>query len=413
MDSAGPATLAVLVKRFPRHSETFIVGEFLELRRQGLPVRLIAVMDPHESWSQPETDALVGEVAYLRRGSWWRSVPVMARTAARHPRGTRAALAWALRQGSVASWRRLGEGLLLVDRLREHGGQVHLHAHFANVPAADAYVAHLIAGVPFSFTAHAKDLYTTPRRFLAERAAAATFVATCTAANGRYLTDHVGVRPDHLWVCPHGVDVARFSTIARAPAPGSILSIGRLVPKKGFEVLIDACRLLADRGVPFSCRIIGDGPQRDALQERIRALDLGSVVRLDAGRPQPGVLRALGEAEVFALAPVVQPDGDRDGIPNVILEAMSAGLPVVSTDVSGIPEVIDDGETGILVGSDDPVALAHALQRVLADPDLRRSLGAAASRFAVEHIDLAACVRPLAARFRGALAVAGGDGARS
>src|SRR5205814_9766248 len=153
--------------------------------------------------------------------------------------------AW--RRGNARAWRRLREAVVLADALDEGGDDrtaappVHLHAHFAHAPAASAYVAHLITSVPFSFTAHAKDLYTTRIEHLTERARAAEFVITCTEANGRYLAEVVGVDRSRLLVCRHGVDLDRFSGMTRRPVPGRILSVGRLVPKKGFDVLIEAC----------------------------------------------------------------------------------------------------------------------------------------------------------------------------
>lgn len=397
--------VVMLVKRFPRRSETFILNEVLELRRQGIPLRLIAIMDPLESWAQPEAEALRHEVVYLRSGPWASSVLRLIRVVRRHPRGALTAALWALHRWEMARWRRVAEGLLLVDVL-DCEGSVHLHAHFANGPAAVAFVAHLVAGVPFSFTAHAKDLYTSNVNSLAERSAAASFVATCTGANGDYLRNVVGVDPKKVKVFPHGIALSRFATVPRRPQPGRIVSIGRLVPKKGFSVLVKACRLLTNRGVSVDCVIVGDGPLRSELKGQIVNLGLSGRVRLEPGRPQAELLDLLGSAEVFALAPTIQADGDRDGIPNVLLEAMAAGLPVVSTDISGIPEVLTDRRTGRLVPPEDPEALADALQTLLGDPIRRQSLGDAAQAHAWATFGLETRVRPLAASFKNSLLAA-------
>jgi glycosyltransferase involved in cell wall biosynthesis len=286
-------------------------------------------------------------------------------------------------------------------------GEVHIHAHFAHDPTAAAYLAHRMAGVPFSFTAHAKDLYTTPVAQLREQARAATFVATCTEANRRYLEQVVGVAPDRVRMCRHGVDLDRFGTIQRRPVPGRILAIGRLVPKKGFDVLIRACRLLADKGVSFDCRIIGNGPLRDELVGLTREVRLSEQVHIQPGGPQIELLEAYAEAELFVLAPLVQANGDRDGMPNVIQEALAAGIPVVTSAISGIPEVVRDGINGRLVEPGDPAALADALEELLGNPDLRAGLGHAAANLAADELELSSCVQPLAEEFRLALARAG------
>jgi glycosyltransferase involved in cell wall biosynthesis len=395
--------LAVLVKRFPRLSETFVLNEFLELRRQGLSVRLYAVMDPSETAVQPEAAALRHEVGYLRPGSWLAMVPGMAGAAWRHRIGLPAVVRLLLSRRSLATLRHCGKALVLVDEL-DRIGAVHLHAHFAHGPAAVAYLAHLVSGIPFSFTAHANDLYTTPVGYIAQRSAAATFVATCTGANRTYLEDTVGADPAKVVVCRHGVDLERFSAVQRNPVPGRLLSIGRLVPKKGFDVLIRACRILADRGVAFECRIIGSGPQRDDLRALVASHGMADTVVLGPSRPQTELLVEYGQAEVFVLCPSVMGDGDRDGIPNVILEAMAVGVPVVATAISGIPEIIEDGRTGCLGPPGDPLAVADMLERLLGDPLARETLSSAGRAFASEHLDLASSVRPLAGRFADLLA---------
>jgi glycosyltransferase involved in cell wall biosynthesis len=291
---------------------------------------------------------------------------------------------------------------VLVDHL-DRENLVHLHAHFAHGPSAIAHLAHLISDVPYSFTAHAKDLYTTPVDYVALRSDAARFVVTCTEANARFLRDVVGADPAKLIVSRHGVDLGRFAGSARDPRPDRILSVGRLVPKKGFDTLIAACGVLARRGVDFDCLIVGDGPRRDALEALIRDLGLGGRVRLEAARPQPALVREYEQAALFVLSCVVLDDGDRDGIPNVILEAMAAGVPVVATAVSGIPEVVADGETGRLVPPGDAAALADVLASLLDDPDEGRRLAAAARNRAAIAFDLATCVAPLADAFSGRL----------
>jgi glycosyltransferase involved in cell wall biosynthesis len=368
--------IAILVKRFPRLSETFILNEFLELRRQGLPVDLYSIMDPQESRSQPEALALVPEVTYLDTGAFWRNVPPAARTAWRHPWGSLRAAAWVLTRHSRAAVRNYVHALVLVDLL-SRSGPAHLHAHFLHSPAAIAFIARKVSGQSYSLTGHAKDIYTTLPENLVMRCRGAEFVTTCTAANRDYLVDVTGLNPSAVRVCRHGVDVARFAEAGRNPQPGRIVSIGRLVPKKGFDVLISACGLLRRRGVAFELRIIGGGDLRNDLLALADDEGVADSVRFVGAVSQGEVVWELAAAEVFALAPVVLADGDRDGIPNVLLEAMAVGLPVVASAVSGIPEVVIDGVSGRLVAQRRPDLLADVLTELLADRSQRERLGAA------------------------------------
>jgi glycosyltransferase involved in cell wall biosynthesis len=258
-----------------------------------------------------------------------------------------------------------------------------LHAHFAHNPTSLARYASQMTGIPFSFTAHAKDLYLTRPESLINKAELASFITTCTGFNARYLCDILPPESARkVNVVYHGVDTHRF-------CPGrhegdrftpALLSVGRLVPKKGFACLIEAARLLHDESIPFRLDIYGSGPLKDDLQRQIDRAGLAGQIQLRGATTQDELLAAYATADIFVLAPQVTVDGDRDGIPNVLLEAMACGLPVVSTDISGIPEVIADGVNGRLVPSADPRALAMALRGLLASGDDRRSFGEEARR---------------------------------
>ena len=384
----------VLVKRFPRLSETFILNEFLQLRRDGLPVELVAIMDPHERHSQPEALALVGEVTYLQTGRLRDELPAAVRTARRHPWGTLRAAGWTLTRHTRAAARNLVHALVLLDRLAD-GPPAHLHAHFLHSPAALAYIAAKVNGQPYSLTGHAKDIYTTLPRNVRMRCARARFVTTCTEANRTHLVVELGLPPDLVHVCRHGIDTARFALPTRTPQPGRILTVGRLVPKKGFDVLIRACGELTRRGYAVELVILGGGDLKDELIEASLHEDIADRVHLLGARPQQEVIDQLGTAQLFALAPRVLPDGDRDGVPNVLLEAMAAGLPVVSTAVSGIPEVITDGVTGRLVPPDRADLLADVLAELLGDAQLRARLGEAARHQVCEQASWPNAVQPL------------------
>ena len=388
--------IVVLVKRFPRLSETFILNEFLELRRQGLPVDLFAIMDPHEDRSQPEALALVPEVTYLQAGRLWDELPAVARTARRYPLGTLQAAWWTLTRRTIAAARNFLHALILVDRLAD-GPPAHLHAHFLHSPAALAFLARKISGQPYSLTGHAKDIYTSLPENLRFRCGRARFVTTCTEANRTHLVSEVGVPLQLVHLCRHGIDLDRFTIPDRSPRPGRLVTVGRLVPKKGFDVLIRACGELKRRGVGFDLVILGGGGLRDELAALAREQGIGDQVTLLGSRPQAEVIEQLAAAEVFALSPVVLPSGDRDGIPNVLLEAMAAGVPVVATMVSGIPEVITDGDTGRLVPPHRPDLLADALADLLTSDDERGRLGAAGREHALAHASWASVIPPLRA----------------
>ena len=409
-DSANPGTLrplAMLVKRFPRLSETFVFNEIVELRRQDIPLRLFAIMDPHEPHVQPEAAAMRQEVSYLRKDDEWQTWiglwGCMIAAAFAHPRGFAGAVRFALSRGTLTTWKHLAEATRLV-RMLDAMNAGHLHAHFAHGPSSVAYLAHRICGISFSFTAHAKDLYTTNPATVSLRARSAEFVVTCTAANGEYLAGLMGSQAGQkLHVLPHGVDLQRFGAVERRPVGGRILSIGRMVPKKGFDRLVRALGIVASRGVRFDCRIFGGGPLSAAVQSDAVDAGIAHLMHLGGARTQGDLLVEYAHAELFALSPVVTDDGDRDGVPNVLIEAMACGIPVVATVISGIPELIEDGVTGVLVPPDDPAALAAAIERLLGDEALRRRLGEAGRRRIFSTRALDGSVLPLAHLFRARL----------
>jgi glycosyltransferase involved in cell wall biosynthesis len=390
------------VKRFPRLSETFILNEFLELRRQGVPVDLYAIMDPHEGHSHPEALALVPEVVYLQTGSFWGVVPSVLRTVRRHPWGAVRAAAWTLTRHTRPAVRNCLHAMALVDRLAQRG-PAHLHAHFLHSPAALAFIARKISGQRYSLTGHAKDIYTTLPENLLMRCRDAEFVTTCTDANRKHLVEEIGLPASRVWLCRHGVDLDRFSADRSDPQKGRILSIGRLVPKKGFDVLVRACGELRRGGIGFELRIIGGGPLRDELLALAHDEGIADVVHLLGSMSQAEVAAELAAAEVFALSPVVMPNGDRDGIPNVVMEAMAAGVPVVASAVSGIPEAVADGVNGRLVAPRRPDLLADALAELLCDAPQRARLAAAGRRFVGEECSWPRAVGPLQELLSGAL----------
>ena len=399
--------LAYLLKRFPRLSETFILNEILELKRQGLEARVYALEDPLEKQVHPEAARLRSSVAYLhdphrRAASWLSLLRGAAVQAASNPLGLLRVL-WALARvhRSLPSVRHALEGIWLAGDLRR-SGITHLHAHFIHSPAAVAYFAFLAGGIPFSVTAHAKDLYTTLERNLRIRACTAKFLMTCTKFNADHLHQVLGERHGvRIEVLYHGSDLGRFTPERSQVEAGRILSVGRLVPKKGFADLVKAVALLRAREIPFRAEIFGGGPLREELEEHGRRLGLAERLTFHGARVQDDIVAAYRRAAVFVLAPIVSDNGDRDGIPNVLVEAMASGVPVVSTRISGIPELITDGIDGLLVNPHDPGALADAIGRVLLDPSFGEWLGRAARKRVERDFDLQVNTRRLLSLFKG------------
>jgi glycosyltransferase involved in cell wall biosynthesis len=241
----------------------------------------------------------------------------------------------------------------------------HLHAHFLGIPALVAYCLSRELGIPYSLTAHAHDIYVDgcPECVIRN----AVFRTTCTLSNQRYLSARYPDSPFEL--VRHGIDAAQYSGPRSSYRDGifRILAIGRLVEKKGFEHLIDACALLRGGGVPFSCTLVGKGHLETSLREKIAQLGLEDTVSLVPFRPHAELRTYYLRSDVLVAPSVVATDGDRDGLPNVILEAMASGLPVIASDAGSIPEAVRDTQTGLLVPQGDARALANALMRVQHD----------------------------------------------
>ncbi len=407
-------TICYLTKRFPRLSETFILDEILGLEANGVDLRLFAIADPGEEGVQPDVALVRSPVTYLRSGEGWRAkvrdsaffLRGHALILRRRPRQWARTAALMLTSGSArALSRHFVEAGGMAAQMERLGGD-HIHAAFAHGPASVAYYVHLLTGRPFSFAAHAKDLYLSTPEVLAAKIAASTFVLACSESAAGELRRVAATRAevgtdvpiDKVVLAPHGVDINRFSPDPQRPRSETrqdvmrVLAVGRLVPKKGYPVLLHALADLAERGVDFQCRIIGDGGQKGELHALVTMLGLNSRVTLCGARTQQEIVREYHQADVFVQASVITADGDRDGIPNSVLEAMACGLAVAATSVAGIPEVIRDGETGLLVDAGQPEPLTRTLQLLAGDSALRALLGDAARRFVVDHLSRRSCV---------------------
>lgn len=393
-----PGRVIYLTRSWPRLSQTFIVGEVLALERRGVRLDIFALEHSGERLRQPQVDRVTADVAYLEGAGGWREhLQVLAAS----PREYLATAAFALRNpdlssgyATVTSWQCFGFAVHLarhVARVRAAGDTIsHVHAHFAHDPALVALLLHRLTGLPFSITAHARDLYQIPQRSLRERARAATEVLTCCRANLRYLESELEpTSAAKVRVIHHGVDLEQFRPVAAraGDADVHILSVGRLVEKKGFPDLLRACALVAAEH-PFRLTIFGDGPLRGDLERLRDELGLGAVVDLAGEQDSAVIVEAMQGADIFAITPYVTADGDRDGVPNVIVEALASGLPVLSTDVGGVAEAVRHGHNGYLAAPHDITEIASRLRELVADPALRRRLGVSARATAEELFDV-------------------------
>jgi glycosyltransferase involved in cell wall biosynthesis len=273
-------------------------------------------------------------------------------------------------------------------------GVQHLHAHFANHPAVAALIVHCLTGIPFSFTAHGSDLHK-DKRMLARKVEAAAFAVTISTFNRDVMLRECGAGArDKIHVVHCGVDSDLFTPAparesqTSTPSGFRILCVASLEEVKGHRYLLEACRLLRQEGLDFRCDLVGDGPQESNLKKQIAQFELGDRVHLLGLQPRPEVLRLLAAADVFCLPSVPTRAGKREGIPVVLMEAMACGLPVVSSRLSGIPELVEDGRTGLLVESGDSRAIADCLYRLAMEPERRRQLGLAGRQRVCAEFDL-------------------------
>lgn len=382
-----PPSILFILKGYPRLSETFIAQEIWALEQAGLPIRITSLRHPTDRTVHPVHRAIRAPVSYLpeylvhepRRtlAAWLR---VRRRPAYRTARAIW--LADLRRDPTPNRIRRFGQALVLADELPPE--VTHLHAHFLHTPASVARYASLLTGLSWTCSAHAKDIWTTPDWEKREKLADAGWVVTCTGIGHAHLA---ALAPSPGWVSllHHGIDLERFPP---PETPGSrrdggdpkdpvrILSVGRLVEKKGYDDLIEALALLP-RALGWRLVQVGGGPLKDRLRRLAAQRGIAERIEWRGAQPQDIVLRHYRDADIFALACRIARDGDRDGLPNVLMEAQSQALPVVSTRVSAIPELVAEGETGLLVEAGDHAAMATALERLITDPAQRRSLGQA------------------------------------
>lgn len=401
--------VAFVVKGYPRLSESFITQEIVALEQRGLDISIVSLRHPIDPAIHPLHDEVKATVLYLPEYLYQEPLRVIrAWNNVRHsPRYETARKMWfedLRRDRSANRIRRFGQAMVLSRELM--GKVTHLHAHFLHTPASVARYAGALMGIPWSCSAHAKDIWTTPMWEKRQKLAECAWITTCTQANVSHLQE-IADNPDTIKLNYHGLDLRRFPPSDhprpqrdghQSHEPVIILSVGRAVDKKGYDDLLRALSQLPPHR-QWQFVHIGDGDLLPALKRLGQELGIASRIRWLGALPQQDVLTWYRRADIFALACRVSANGDRDGMPNVLLEALSQRLAVLSTTVCGIPELIDEGEQGVMVPERDIDALTRALDRLIGDPDLRIRLGKAGDVRVRENFLLDAHINGIAAQF--------------
>ena len=403
-------TVAYVMSRFPKLTETFILAELEAMDRAGVAIELYPLLRQTGEPVQPAAVPWVERAHYLpfvspailraqwsylgdprRRRRYIRAFVDMIRGTWRSPN---------FLVGGLGIFPKIARAALEMHET----GVDHVHCHFANHPALAGWLIHRLVGIPYSFTAHGSDLHV-DRTMLPTKVREAAFVVTISGDNRTLIESTAGPSAEGKVEVIHcGVDPAAFAPTDRTgDGPLRIVAVGTLHEVKGQIHLIEACRLLAERGVAFTCRFIGDGPDRDALQARIDECGLGDRVTLVGRMTSDAVATELAASDVLAAPSVPTHGGKREGIPVVLMEAMASGMPVVASRLSGIPELVTDGVSGLLVPPGDEDALAHALATLATDAPLRGRLGAAGREMVMREFDVDRNAAILADRIRRSL----------
>jgi len=391
------------VRRFPALSETFVLNEILEVEAQGVKVEIFSLLQPRDSRYHAGVARLAGPIRYLPGLDDLANLLRYNRRAhARFGRGYRRLLLYCLsRCRPSLFWRFLQAGY--VAERAAASRLTHLHAHFASGTATVARLASRLTGIPYSFTAHAFDIYkkTVDRKVLADKLRDAAFVVTVSDVARGYLGE-MAPAVERIERVYNGIDFDRFVPGEKPDGrPFTMLSVARLQEKKGLGDLVEACALLRDRGLDFRCRIVGQGRLRPALKARIAELGLEGRVKLLGVLSQDRIIDEYAGADLFVLPCVVGADGNQDGLPVSIVEALASGVPVVTTAVAGIPEAVEDGVNGRIVPQRAPEALAVAIAGLMADPDELGRLSGAARPSVIGRFDKREAAARLRALFSG------------
>jgi glycosyltransferase involved in cell wall biosynthesis len=390
--------LGYILKGYPRISETFISNEILLLEKMGFKLRLFPMRQPRESFCHASVKEIKAQVDYLPTElflDFSRLISPTVFLAVKRPGTYLKTLKFAAEgirnNRKLATLKHLLQaGYLTNNQLLKDKNIVHLHGHFAHSPTSVTLFASLLSEIPFSFTAHAKDIYTSSKDKLKRKIERARFVTTCTSHNVEYLKKVAGNSSTPIFCMYHGIDIGLFQhqqhSVPPAP-PYQLLTIARLTEKKGLPTLYRALKILHDRGVQFRHTLIGDGDDREKILKLISSLGIDKSCRWIGTQTHEEVLRHFKKSDLFVLACEIAQSGDRDGIPNVLVESLAMGVPALSTEISAIPEILLNEKTGITVPPSEPEALSRAIIRMVTDGDLRRRIITNGRKYVEDEFD--------------------------
>jgi glycosyltransferase involved in cell wall biosynthesis len=404
-------TLGYILKGYPRISETFISNEILLLEQQGFRMRLFPMRHPREDFCHDSVKQIQARVDYLPTElllDFPRLLLPNIFLSIKRPSLFKQGLGLAYkrykRTANLATFKHLLQaGFLTNSHLLHDRSLTHLHGHFAHSPTSVTMFAALLSGRSFSFTAHAKDIYTSNPEQLREKIRLARFVITCTDYNRRYLEDIADGLDTPIHCIYHGIDLKLFSPDTdhtTCTPPYTILTVARMTEKKGLPTLYRALRILKDKKIPFSHTLIGDGDDKDKILQLISDLKLEADCQCLGTRTHREVLRQFEESDLFVLGCEIAANGDRDGIPNVLVESLAMGVPGLSTTVSAIPEILIHKESGITVAPSNPEIMAQQIETILTNRALRKKIIQGGLKHTSEHFNNRSLVATLGDIFR-------------
>ena len=389
--------LAYILKMYPRFSETFIVSELLALERAGFQIDIFSLRAPVDGRFHRFLSDVGASVTYIeshptRISRFWNAMHAL--------RPSTPALWATLKNNSQQDAEDVYQALLVAAHVQERGIE-HIHAHFGSVATFVAQLTAQICGIRFSFTMHAKDIYheSVDANALSDAIKAASFSITVSDYNHQYLEEVMGIRSESLHRIYNGLDLSLFPFTPIKARENKIVAVGRLVEKKGFDYLIQASFELRKRGLEIPCQIIGAGPLEEHLKELINRHRVADLVTILGPRTQDEVIHAVSSASVFIAPCVVAEDGNRDGLPTVLLEAMALGTPCISTDVTAIPEIIDHLKTGLIVPQRDSLTLADSIESLVGNQHLQQEIAINARCLIETCFDIDKNIKQLSALF--------------
>lgn len=378
--------IAYIVKMYPRFSETFIVNEILAHEAANVPITIVSLRKPTDGRFHNILSLVKAPVHYIDEKlpgteTFWDTAQQQLDT---HPE-----LLDSIRSSAPYSARELWQAIQVVELISKLNIR-HLHAHFANTAAMVAKLASTITGLPYSVTTHAKDIYNDDVRDNVFHSKIKTAKACITVSdfNLDYLKKRYSNAAHHIHRVYNGLDLSRFEFLNSTKKSIDIIAVGRLVEKKGFRYLIDACALLKKRNIKFNCQIVGTGALKGQLQNQIAELELSGEVQLTGPLPQSEIIQRIGRSRLMVAPCIIADDGNRDGLPTVLLEAMALGTPCISTSVTGIPELIRHNDTGLLVEPNDSEQLASTIENLLCDYNFQNHLATNARALIEDSFDV-------------------------